>query len=140
MSNGIQEVKRTACQAHLGGGLDVEMEVREPGELWIATGLGVDISDVWVKGVGGRADFRVRLRRTQNGFEVHLDRGELKVPWWPPDAAPRLIVALDRVSETVSITAGGTTAESGQVGAENQMPVFLLGRIALGNDVRESDT
>jgi hypothetical protein len=140
MSNGMQGVKHSAYQAHLGGGLDVEMEVREPGELWIATGPGVGTTDLWVKAVGGKADFRVRLQRTENGFEVLLDRGELQVPWWSPDAAPRLIVTLDGVSETVSITACGTTPESDQSGAGRQIPVFPLGRIALGNDVRESDT
>ena len=74
----------------LGGGKQVDVEFGTSDRLWISTGPGIGGSDVWMKAESRLVDLRVRIRRTPDGVEIAVDRGDTEDPWWPAGGAPRL--------------------------------------------------
>jgi hypothetical protein len=58
------------------------------------------------------ADLRVRVLRLGTALEVSIDRGEQSANWWPPEAVPRLLIALDQAQGVASATASVGSAEN----------------------------
>jgi hypothetical protein len=65
-----------------------------------------------MKAVAGVADLRVRILRLGNALEVSIDRGKQSANWWPPEAAPRLLIAMDQAQGVASATASVGSADN----------------------------
>ncbi len=89
------------CQLDLGDEKRIEVEVDEQTGLWIAVRQ-IPRTDVWLKGIAGEADFRVRLETRTSGLEVSIDRGET-APWWDEASVPRLGVNIRRRSNEATV-------------------------------------
>ena len=100
----------------LGGGKQVDVEFGTSDRLWISAGPGIGGSDVWMKADSRLVDLRVRIRRTPDGVEIAVDRGDTEDPWWPAGGAPRLAVAMDSVAGTaVAVASAGRDGEFQEV-------------------------
>ena len=88
--------------ADFGAGRQADLEFEPPNKLWLVAGLGIETADIWMKGLGGEVDLRVRVKRLSTGLDVLVDRGEQSPNWWSGDAVPRLLVVLDPTGGTVS--------------------------------------
>jgi hypothetical protein len=108
----MEESPRSAkFAADFGGGQQTDVEFPAANMLWVAAGPGIEVADVWMKGVAGVADLRVRILRLGTALEVSIDRGEQSTNWWPPEASPRLLIVIDQGQGVASATA---SAESGE--------------------------
>jgi hypothetical protein len=107
--------------ADFGGGQQVDVEFPAANTVWLAAGPGIEIADIWMKGVAGVADLRVRVLRLGNVIEVSIDRGKQSTNWWPPEAAPRLRIAVDQTQRVASATAS--------VGAADREMTVELGQV-----------
>jgi hypothetical protein len=74
--------------AEFGGGQRVDVEFPATNGLWVATGSGIEVADIWMNGVAGVADLRVKIMRLGMAIEVLIDRGDQSAKWWPREAAP----------------------------------------------------
>jgi hypothetical protein len=105
-------IRSVTLAADIGSGQQADIELAEANALWVAAGVGIEMTDVWMKGVAGAADLRVRILRLGSALEVSIDRGEQNENWWPQEASPRLLVVLDNAQRTASVTASiGAAAE-----------------------------
>jgi hypothetical protein len=84
-----------ACQADLGNGCQLDVEYSAGHSLWLASGSGIKIVDLWLKSVVGSIDLRIRIQRAGTGVKISVDRGEHDVPWWSPEDVPRLSVSIE---------------------------------------------
>jgi hypothetical protein len=98
--------------ADFGGGQHADVEFPAANTLWLAAGPGIEAADIWMKGVAGVGDLRVRVLRLGTALEVSVDRGEQSTRWWTPEAAPRLLIAVDQAQGVASATASIGTAEN----------------------------
>jgi hypothetical protein len=78
-------------QIDLGEGKRVEVEL-EQSRFWVALGPPLD-AEVWIKGIAGHLDFRVKVERTPDGLEISLDRGPGQLRSWPEEN-PRIGVSV----------------------------------------------
>jgi len=101
-------------------GQRADIELVEANALWVAAGPGIEVVHVWMKGVAGLIDLRVRITKAGSTVEAAIDRGEQNTKWWPPNAAPRLVIELDQASEMALAAAS--------VGAANDDRTADLGR------------
>jgi hypothetical protein len=97
--------------ADISSGQQADIELAEANTLWVAAGRGIEIADIWMKGVAGATDLRVRIMRAGSAIEIAIDRGEQSANWWPPDAAPRMLIALDEAQRIAWATASVGTAD-----------------------------
>ena len=97
---------------HLDFGGDGRLEAEyEKSHLWLALPVPLE-AEVWMKGVGGSHDFRVRLTRTPYGFDIALDRGPGLGRAWP-EGVPRLGVTLENSAGTGVVHVLGGQPERG---------------------------
>ena len=107
-----------------GAGRHADVEFGGLDQLWVATGPGFAVADLWIKDGGGQAiDLRVRVRRTGAGIEVTVDSGSNGKAWWPDGAAPRLRIAFK--------TAAGVAAVAASVGRDQDFQEVLLGETVI---------
>ena len=104
-----------------GGGRQIDVDLREPGQLWAAAGPALTDVDLWPKNDGDVANLRVQVRRHGPSIEIRVDRGAEHNGWWPADAVPRLAVTIDASMKTATATAS--------VGEGPGFQEVLLGRI-----------
>jgi hypothetical protein len=103
-------------EVDFGSGRQANVEFGARNQLWAAVGPGVTITDVWLKSAGHLIDLRVRVRRTESGVEVAIDRGDDEHRWWTPDTVPRLAVTIEPSAATATATASaGNAADFQQV-------------------------
>jgi hypothetical protein len=105
---------KVTLAADFGAGRQADLEFESPNTLWLAAGTGIGTADIWMKGVGGEIDLRVRIVRVGKALEVIVDRGEQSKNWWPDDSVPRLLVVLDPTEGTVSARASLGQANQAQ--------------------------
>ena len=98
--------------ADFGGGQQANVEFPAANALWIAAGPGIEVADIWMKDVAGVADLRVRILRLGAALEVSIDRGEQSTKWWPPEAAPRLLIVMDEAKGLAAATVSVGSAEN----------------------------
>lgn len=79
-------------QIDLGEGKRVEVEL-EQSRFWVALGPPLD-AEVWMKGIAGQLDFRVKVERTPDGLEISLDPGPGAENSWPGET-PRIGVIVE---------------------------------------------
>jgi hypothetical protein len=91
--------------ADISSGQQADIELAEANTLWVSAGRGIEMVDIWMKGVAGATDLRVRIKRAGSAIEIAIDRGEQSANWWPPDAAPRLLIVLDEAQSIARATA-----------------------------------
>ena len=107
----MEDSRRSATvAADIGSGQQADIELAEANVLWVAAGAGIEVADVWMKGVAGIADLRVRIMRLGMELKVSIDRGEQSQSWWPPEATPRLRIAFDP-SQGIASAKGGAGAD-----------------------------
>jgi hypothetical protein len=102
----MEQSGRINLAVDLGAGREVDVEFGASDQLWVTTGQGLTGVDVWLKSAGQMIDLRVRVRRTETGVEVAVDRGVEELRWWKDEAVPRLTVALDRSAARAVASAG----------------------------------
>ena len=98
-------VRSVTLAADSGLGQRADIELSEANTLWVAAGPGIEVADIWMKGVAGVIDLRVRILRLGSALEVAIDRGEQSTNWCPKQGAPRLLVVLDEAQGIVLATA-----------------------------------
>jgi len=103
-------------------GQQADIELAEANALWVAAGPGIEVADIWMKRVAGVTDLRVRIKRLGSALEVAIDLGEQSANWWPPDAAPRMLIVLDEVQRIASATAS--------VGEADEVKTVELGSVS----------
>jgi len=109
-----------AADTSLGQRADIELA--EANALWVAAGPGIDVADIWIKGIAGVFDLRVRIVRLGSALEVAIDRGEQSTNWWPRHGAPRMLVSLDEAGQIARATAS--------VGTADEVKTFELGSVS----------
>lgn len=113
--------RSVTLSADSSAGQQADIELVEANALWVGAGPGIEVVHVWMKGVAGLIDLRVLITKAGSTVEAAIDRGEQSRKWWPPNAAPRILIELDEVKRvalaTVSVGAATTvqTAELGSV-------------------------
>jgi hypothetical protein len=112
--------ERVSFAADFSGGRRAEVELRD-NALWVAADSGIEIADVWMNGIDGEVDLRVRIMRLGSALEVSIDRGEQSKNWWAGNAVPRLLIVLDRTH--------GTALATASVGVADQARNFELGNV-----------
>ena len=108
--------------ADTSSGQQADIELPDANALWVAAGPGIEMADIWMKRVAGATDLRVRIRRLGSAVEVAIDRGEQSANWWPPDAAPRILIVLDEAQSIALATAS--------VGAADEVKTVELGSVS----------
>ena len=106
-----------------GAGKQVDLEFAGTDQLWVAVGPGFSVTDLWLKGGGESIDLRVRVRRTTEGIDISVDRGDEEKAWWAGASAPALKIA-------VNLAAGIATAKA-SVGMGQDFQEVLLGETAI---------
>jgi len=99
-----ESFENTTFAVDFGSERQVHLEFPAANTIWVAAGSGFEVADIWMKEIGG-ADLRVRITRLGNALEVSIDRGDQSGNWWPPPAAPRLLIALNQIARRASATA-----------------------------------
>jgi hypothetical protein len=115
-------LRSVTLAADTSSGQRADMELAEANVLWVSAGPGIEVADIWIKGVAGVIDLRVRILRLGSALEVAIDRGEQSVNWWPPDAAPRILVVLDQSHRIALATAS--------VGRADEIKTVELGSVS----------
>ena len=106
----MDRVVRAEWHVDFGGDGRLEAEY-EKSRLWLALPAPLE-AEVWIKGVAGSHDFRVRLTRTTDGFNIALDRGPGSGRAWP-EGVPRLGVTLESSAGTGVVHVQGAQSERG---------------------------
>ena len=106
-----------------GVGRQADVEFSGTDHLWVASGPGFSITDLWLKGGGQLIDLRVRVRRTTTGIDISVDRGDDEMAWWTGESVPRLKIA-------INLAAGVATA-SASVGTGQEFQEVLLGETSI---------
>ena len=109
------------CNVNFGGGRALELDYRQDETPWIALGPGIGGADIWVKGVGGLPDVRIHIERTDDGFQLSIDRGEQSSVWWPSEGPPTVALRFDERARRVKATAS--------VGKDHQFQEVDLGTV-----------
>lgn len=130
MSNEARTVT-AACQANLGLGLQMEMELSSRGILWALAGANVTEANLWMKEAAEGLDLRVRISRGIQGLVVAVDRGDNDGTWWHGNSAPRLIIDLDSNQAKVSAAIGAASASPHESREVRSIEVDL-GSVSLG--------
>jgi len=113
--------RSVVLSADKSSGQQVDVELSDADALWVAAGPGIEVADIWMKGVAGVIDLRVRILRIGSALEVSIDRGEQSTSWWLKEDSPRILVVLDSAkmialaSASAGPTDGGKTVELGSV-------------------------
>jgi hypothetical protein len=107
----------------LGDGRAIDAELQNTNELWVTADPAIAGADVWMKAVRGAIDLRVRIRRTEIGIQVSVDRGDQSSAWWPGESAPQLTIAVE--------PGAGVAAASARVGVGEQFQEVLLGETGI---------
>lgn len=97
-----------------GGGRQADVELGGSDQLWVAVGPGLTVTDLWLKAGGAMIDLRVRVRRTEEGIELVVDRGEEQQRWWNAAAAPRLAIAISPSGRTATAIASAGNGQDFQ--------------------------
>jgi hypothetical protein len=106
-----------------GAGKQADVEFGGADQLWVAVGPGFHVTDLWLKGGGQLIDLRVRVRRTGNGIEISVDRGDDEKAWWAGTSVPRLRIGVN--------LAAGTASAVASVGMGQDFQEVLLGESAI---------
>lgn len=119
----MEDSKQMNLTFDFGAGRHADVEFGGSDQLWVATGPGFAIADLWLKDVGQSFDLRVRVLRTGTGIDVTVDRGGNGKAWWPDGAAPSLRIAIN--------TAAGVAAAAASAGRDQEVQEVLLGETAV---------
>jgi hypothetical protein len=114
-------LRRATLAADTGSGQRADIELVANNALWVAAGHGIEEVDIWMQGVGGVTDLRVRILRLGFALEVTIDRGAQSANWWPKEGAPRILVVLDQ--------ARGVALATAHVGSEDEAKSFEFGSV-----------
>jgi hypothetical protein len=106
-----------------GDGRQADIEFGGIDQLWVASGPGFSVTDVWVKNDGELIDLRVRVRRTPTGVDISVDRGDEEKGWWGNESAPRLGISVN--------VAAGVAAAAASIGMDREFQEILLGQTTI---------
>ncbi len=106
-----------------GDGRQADIEFAGTDRLWVASGSGFSVTDVWIKDSGQLIDLRVRVVRTPTGVEIAVDRGDGEKHWWPNQSAPRLKIAVD--------VSAGLAGAAASIGVGDNFQEVLFGQTAI---------
>lgn len=110
----MEESGQINLEVDFGGGREANVEFTASSQLWAALGPGVTVTDVWLKSAGHLIDLRVRVRRTESGVEVAIDRGDGEQRWWTHETVPRLAITIEPAAATARATASAGNGEDFQ--------------------------